>query len=59
MAGAPDIDDVLVQVSAGYLFDFGLAVDAGWAWTREEGADNYVVGILVAYETGFCLGCVD
>jgi hypothetical protein len=57
MSGAPDIDDHLLQVSAGYALDDDLALDAGWAWVREDGEDNYLVGVLLAYTFGFCLGC--
>ncbi|MCP4329592.1 MAG: hypothetical protein GY791_14285 [Alphaproteobacteria bacterium] len=56
-SGMPDVDDVLLQVSGGYLFDFGLAADAGWAWNREDDVDNFIVGLLLAYEFDLCLGC--
>lgn len=59
MSGIADINDHLVQISAGYLFDFGLAAEAGWALVREDGSDNYAFGILLAYEFGFCVGCPD
>jgi len=59
MPGAADIDDCLLQLSAGYALADGLALDAGWAWIREEGEDSCLVGVLLAHEFGFCLGCND
>ncbi len=46
-------DDETVQVSAGYGFDFGLAVDVGWRHVEEENVDTDGVGVLLAYTIGF------
>jgi len=51
-----DVDDRLLQFSAGYALADGLALNPGWAWVREDGADSYLIGVLMAYEFGFCLG---
>ncbi|QLH38615.1 MAG: hypothetical protein HWD60_06230 [Defluviicoccus sp.] len=48
-----DYQDYLVQVSAGYRFDFGLGVDVGWARVEEENASKNVLGALVSYTYEF------
>lgn len=41
--------DRIVQISTGYAFDFGLGVDVGYRFGREDGADTHTLGALVAY----------
>ena len=41
------------QVSAGYLFDFGLSLDVGWKYATEEGVETYTVGALATYAFEF------
>ena len=48
--GESNIDDTLYQVSLGYEFDFGLAVDIGYGFTEEEDIDSHTVGLVFAYE---------
>lgn len=48
--GSADIDDYLVQVSAGYQFASGWAADVGWKQTRTAGVHTDTVGILLARE---------
>lgn len=53
ISGAPDVDDELYQVSAGYAFDFGLTADVGWKFTEEGGIDSQVLGALFTYTFEF------
>lgn len=48
-SGGPDIDDVLQQLSFGYEFDSGFAVDLGWKHTEEGAIDTNVAGLLLSY----------
>lgn len=41
------------QVSAGYEFDFGLAVDVGWKVSEDSGTETRTLGILAAYAIEF------
>ncbi len=52
-AGNPDIDDSLFQVSAGYAFENGISVDAGWKTTEEEDIDSKTFGLVIAYSIEF------
>lgn len=54
-SGGADIGDNLVQVSAGYAFDFGVGVDLGWRYAEEADVESQTVGILLIY----CLNCPD
>lgn len=53
IAGGSDSDDELVQISAGYQFEFGLAIDAGWKFTEEADIDTDTFGVLLAYTIAF------
>jgi hypothetical protein len=44
-----DFQDYLFQVSAGYVFDFGLGIDVGWARVEEENDSKNVLGALLSY----------
>lgn len=46
-------NDRLMQISAGYAFDFGLTVDVGWKITNEEGIESQTLGALLAYTLEF------
>jgi hypothetical protein len=50
-----DIDDHLVQVSAGYAFDFGLTVDLGYRFLEEDGLASHTLGVLIGYVLDFSL----
>jgi len=52
-AAGPAADDHLLQVSAGYSFDFGLAADVGWRQTNEENVQTHTVGARLAYRYEF------
>ena len=50
--GPPDgssFNDNQWQVSAGYLFDFGVSIDVGWKYLTEDGVDTSTLGALVTY----------
>lgn len=49
VAGGPDVSDRLAQVSAGYSFDFGLTADAGYRYSREDGVETHIFGLLFTY----------
>jgi hypothetical protein len=51
--GSPDIDDDLFQLTAGYAFDFGLAIDVGYRFTREDQVESHAFGSLLRYTYGF------
>lgn len=53
VAGASDADDELNQISIGYEFEFGLAVDVGWRIAEEDDIDSEILGILFAYNLSF------
>ncbi|MGC2857189.1 hypothetical protein ACM64Y_17100 [Novispirillum sp. DQ9] len=44
-----EINDRFTQITAGYEFDFGLAVEAGWMGLRDGGVDSTTVGFLMGY----------
>lgn len=48
-AGGPDVDDVLLQLSIGYEFDSGVALNVGWKHTEEGAIDTGVAGLLLTY----------
>ena len=48
-----ETDDELFQVSAGYEFEFGLTLDAGWRVAEEEDIDSEILGILATYTLAF------
>jgi hypothetical protein len=51
--GAADIDDELIQVSAGYDIGFGFTLDVGWAHTEEGGVDTAILGALLVWSAEF------
>jgi hypothetical protein len=54
--GPPDAgtyNDNQWQVSAGYLFDFGLSLDVGWKYLTEEGINTRTIGGLASYVIDF------
>lgn len=52
-ADGPTADDHLLQVSAGYTFDFGLAADVGWRQTNEDNVQTNTFGARLAYTYEF------
>lgn len=48
--------DNLIQVSAGYEFDFGLGVNLGYSYRNEDGGDAHTFGVLLTYELDFSFG---
>lgn len=52
VSGADDIDDHLTQVSAGYDFQNGLTLEAGWKNTEEDNVDDHIIGFLARYQFG-------
>ena len=57
VAGGGDVTDWLAQVSAGYEVQFGplegVAVNVGLKQVREDGAKDYVLGIVLSREVKF------
>lgn len=47
--GAPDTDDRFIQFSAGYEFENGIAVQAGWMHFDADGSDSETIGAQVSY----------
>ncbi len=52
-SGTPEVDDYQFQVSAGYLFEFGLEIDVGWQIVEESDVETQRLGVLVAYTASF------
>lgn len=48
-----DMDDNLFQLSAGYAFENGFTVDAGYRWAEEDNVESNGVGALIAYSYEF------
>lgn len=48
-ASGTDTDDHLVQISAGYEFEFGLGINLGWKTTEEANIDSETFGVLLNY----------
>ena len=53
VAGGADVNDYMAQVSAGYAFDNGIGIDAGWKIADEEGTNTETLGVLLTYEYEF------
>lgn len=53
IAGAADVDDHMVELSAGYAFDFGLGIDVGWKRIEDGGVTSHVLGALLSYTVEF------
>ena len=47
------VDDSLFQVSTGYAFDSGFAIDLGWRHAEEDEETSQTIGVLVVYEAEF------
>ncbi|MDP6977823.1 MAG: hypothetical protein QF570_04375 [Myxococcota bacterium] len=45
--------DHLLQLSAGYGFDFGLSIDVAWRYAREDGSAAHGFGGLIAHTLAF------
>lgn len=54
-ADGTDVTDTLFQVTAGYAFDFGLSIDAGYKLGDEGNIESHTVGVLLVYELEFGL----
>lgn len=50
---APTQRDRFTQVSAGYEFDFGLGLEAGWVRVKEANETSSTVGVLATYGLEF------
>lgn len=48
-----DQNDTLFQVSAGYLFDFGLEADIGYRFLDEEDIESHTFGLFFVYDFDF------
>jgi hypothetical protein len=51
--GAPPDDDYVVSLEAGYGFEFGLSVDAGWRALEEDGVLEDDFGVRFTYGMDF------
>ena len=51
--GDSDIDDHLIQVSAGYDFGQGTTIEIGWRGTEESGDDTDIIGGLIRHTFEF------
>ena len=51
--GAQDADDYQFQVSAGYAFEIGLALDVGYKINETANVDTSTLGALLAYSYEF------
>lgn len=49
VTGGDDVDDYMAQLSAGYLFDNGIGIDAGWKIAEEDGIDTETLGLFLSY----------
>lgn len=45
VAGGPNVNDLLIQVSGGHEFDNGIDVSLGYAFWRDAGIDNHTFGL--------------
>jgi hypothetical protein len=52
-SGAAKVDDTLAQVTAGYAFDSGIGVNAGYRTAEESGVTTDTIGVLVDYVVKF------
>ena len=52
-AGSPDVDDNLYQLSIGYVFDFGLAIDVGYKISEVADVTSQTLGIVAGYVIEF------
>lgn len=52
-ADGTETNDFQFQLSVGYEFDFGLAVDVGWAVANESNIETQTLGVLLAYTLEF------
>ncbi len=50
-----NISDHQFQLTGGYAFEFGLAVDLGYRWRREERVDSHTIGLLLFYPLSFSI----
>ena len=50
---ATNDDDFQVQLSAEYVFDFGISVDIGWKTAEEAGINTETLGAIAAYTIEF------
>ena len=50
VSGGSDVTDHLAQLSAGYQFESGLTLDAGYRYSREDDIETHIVGVLLTYE---------
>lgn len=53
VSGGSDVDDYVYQLSVGYAFDNGLAVDVGYRGSEESSVDTQMMGALVSYTYEF------
>ena len=54
--GGSNIGDNLVQLSAGYEFDSGVGINAGWRYAEEDNVDSHAIGVLLTYGLEFSTG---
>lgn len=53
VAGGADIDDDLVQISAGYAVRDGVGVEMGYRFTEVEQVEDHTVGVRLAIERSY------
>ncbi len=53
VSGAPDVEDYLLQVSAGYDFGQGTTAEVGYRQTEESNVDTDIIGGLVRHSFEF------
>ncbi|MBI4031940.1 MAG: hypothetical protein HY370_09710 [Proteobacteria bacterium] len=53
ISGGADIDDDLFQFSAGYAFENGLRIDAGYRYAEDNGIETRMVGTRLSYGFNF------
>ena len=51
--GGTDSNDHLYQISAGYTFDNGFSIDAGYRGSEESNSYTHILGVLAAYTYTF------
>ena len=50
VVGGPDVTDHLAQLTAGYEFQSGVTLDAGYRYAREDDVETHIIGVLLTYE---------
>lgn len=51
--GASGVDNVLVNVSGGYLFESGFGIDLGYRYLDEDNQTSNTIGVALSYDLRF------